>query len=98
MAVKCYETLRNGDAVERGVVDVLRAEARAAVRPALAATVVVAAYLAWAGGGLWPVAVRAVGAFLLALALHAAVVLVGTAVLRARERADADADPLVAGE
>lgn len=80
----CYESLIDGDAAERPLTEVLRGELSSAVTDgAVAAAVVLAVLLA---NGVVPllVAGATVGAFVLGIALHQAVLVAGIAVLRWR--------------
>lgn len=82
----CYESLLNGEAAERSVVDLLREERRAALRNGLAAAVLVVAVLVAEGAAAWTVAALAVAAVALGAALHQAVLVAGAVAVRVRHR------------
>lgn len=80
----CYESLIEGDAVERPLTEVLRGELSSAVKNGAAAAAVVLAVLLASGVGPLLVAGAALGAFVLGIALHQAVLVAGIALLRWR--------------
>ncbi|MDG5776660.1 hypothetical protein VB773_10185 [Haloarculaceae archaeon H-GB2-1] len=83
----CFSPLLNGDALEKDVAELLVLEAPAAAKVGLVAALVVALVLSGLGGGVSVVAPRVFGAFALAVVLHGAVLLAGTAVVRGLEKA-----------
>lgn len=87
----CYESFLNGDAADEPVLGLLRGELGSALKDGTIAAVLVALVLGWAGGGVVPVVVRSVGAFVLGVALHQAVLLAGIAALRTHRRATSTA-------
>jgi len=82
----CYESLLNGEAAERSLRDLLRAERRAALRNGLAAAVLVAAVLVATGAAARSVVALAVAAVALGAALHQTLLVAGAVALRVRHR------------
>jgi len=82
----CYESLLNGEATERSLRALLRAERRAALRNGLAAAVLVAAVLLVEGAAAWLVVALAVAAVALGAALHQVVLVAGATAVRLRHR------------
>jgi hypothetical protein len=87
----CYEALRDGDATERPLAEILRAELSDATVNGLAAALIVAIVLT--GRGVDPAAMLpfALAACALGAVVHQAVLVAGVSLLRIRSpNADAD--------
>jgi len=89
----CYEALRNGDATEKPLGAIVRAELRDALTTGLAAALIVASVL-FSGStelaSLVPLALAALG---LGAVLHQSLLVAGVAVQRARQPADPAREP-----
>lgn len=89
----CYEALRNGDATERPLGDVVRAELSDAAVNGVAAAVIVAAVLYGQGYAIGLIAPFAAGALVLGLLIHEAVLVAGVGVQRVRADRREATDP-----
>jgi hypothetical protein len=87
----CYEALIGGDAAERPLASLVREEWADAGKDGAVAAAVVFAVLLAEGTGVALVAGATVGAFVLGVALHQAVLLAGVALLRWRAGSPAQA-------
>ncbi|MFB6298333.1 MAG: hypothetical protein ABEH56_07415 [Salinirussus sp.] len=80
----CYESLLNGEAAERPIVELLRAELPGALKDGTVAALAVVAVLAASATPPVLIAGAALGAVLLGVALHQAVLVAGTGLVRWR--------------
>lgn len=84
----CYESLVDGEAAERPLATLLRAELRDAVKNGLAAAVLVVGVLAARGADPAVTTLSAAGALALGVVLHQALLVVATGAVRVRDRVD----------
>lgn len=82
----CFDRLADEETLETSLPALLAAESRCALRNGAMAAAMVLVVLLVQSTPAWVVGVSAVGALVLGTALHQAVLLVGTGVLRARAR------------